>query len=215
MCADQFALGRDLSELQRCGVDYLHLDIMDGVFVDNITLGIDLCNAIRERYDVPVDIHLLVKQPALLIERLCFGVGDIVGVHAESEADLAAIAASVHERGASFAVILNPRTAIDSVASVLDNVDMVSLMMVEPGFAGLNLDPAILGKIEDTRRYLDDRGFEDMRLEVDGNVSFEYAPRMRERGADTFVAGSSSLFATGISLEAALLRLRGSIRKKA
>lgn len=211
MCADQFNLEADLRNLVKSDIDYLHLDIMDGHFVPNITLGIDLCIAIKDSFDFPIDIHLLVEDPEWYIARLHFGVGDIVGIHAECSGDKADIGKKIKDRGACSAIILNPSTPIESVEDFLDCYNIVSLMMVEPGFAGLCLDESILEKIAYTRKWLDSNGYEKTKIEVDGNVSYEHASIMRENGAEIFVAGSSSIFDKRNLLEKNIAELRSKI----
>lgn len=194
MCADQFDLAKDCDELVKAGIDFFHLDVMDGRFVPNITLGLDVCNAIKRRRDAPVDIHLLVKEPEKIISRLNIGEGDILSVHFESDADLKSLSEIVHFTGARFGITLNPETDISELNDLLDDIDVVNLMMIRPGFAGLAMEDGMIEKIAKTREYLDSGGHSDIPLEIDGHVSFDNAPSMREAGGQIFVAGSSSIF---------------------
>ena len=194
MCADQFNLQRDVEQLILSGVDYLHLDIMDGVFVPNITLGIDVCNCIKNMSDVPIDVHMLVDEPEAIMKSLMVGEGDILSVHGESRANMTSVAQWVHSRKALFGIALNPETEIDYLLEILDCVDVVNLMMIEPGFAGRKMKSGMISKIERTRRFLDNHGLSSVLIQIDGNVSFEHASAMRAAGGDLFVAGSSSIF---------------------
>lgn len=214
MCADQLNLARDISELEQVGVDYLHLDVMDGNYVPNITLGVDACNAIKRLSRVPVDIHLLVRHPEQLVESFEFGAGDIVSAHFDAIGDARALAAAVRRRGARFGVVLNPADRIEDAFPIVAGADIVSLMMIEPGFAGRAMLDGSLEKILRVRDYLDAHGLATMPIEVDGNVSFDHAPAMRGNGGDVFVAGSSSVFRAGFSIQEGVRGLREALERK-
>lgn len=195
MCADYRRLAETLGLFEKNGVEYLHVDIMDGVFVKNFTLGTDFCRVLREMTPIPLDIHLMITEPESKIDWFRPGPGEYVSVHAESTCHLQRALAAVKAAGARAMAALNPATPLNVLDYVLDDIDGVLLMTVNPGFAGQKMIPAMLGKIAATRRYLDERGYTETEIEVDGNVSFENAAKMSKAGADIFVCGTSSVFA--------------------
>lgn len=207
MCADLLNLQKDLEELQAAGVEYYHLDVMDGYFVNNITLGIDHCRRIAA-FPTPRDIHLLVQKPQEYIQRLLLKQGDILQVHFESDADIVSIARQVHATGSQMGVVLNPETQIEQLESVLSCVDWITLMMIKPGFAGRPMEAGMLEKIHKVRVWLNDHGYGHILLQVDGNVSPESVGIMRQNGADMAVAGTSSIFREGCGIADGVTALR-------
>ncbi len=212
MCADYRTLVPLLDTFARCGIEYLHIDVMDGVFVKNFTLGTDYCRRLRDMTDIPLDIHLMITEPEWKIDWFVPKDGEYVSVHAEATAHLQRALAKIKDCGAKAMVALNPATPLSTLDYVLDDIDAVLLMTVNPGFAGQKLIPQTLQKIADCRRYLDERGYNQVEIEVDGNVSFVNAERMAAAGADIYVAGSSSVFC-GENIEENIARLRQSITK--
>jgi len=212
MCANLLHLDRDIQALEEIGADYLHFDIMDGSFVPNFTLGPDLVKAVRRRTNIPLDIHFMVNSPERHLDLFDIQKGDLISVHVESTVHLNRLLNRIRALGASPAVALNPATPLFAIEEVLGDVDAVLVMTVNPGFAGQKLVESTLGKIKRLREMLDSKGYWETRIEVDGNVSFENAAKMRAAGADIFVAGSSSIFAKGMSIHEAAMKLRESIR---
>lgn len=212
MCADLLHLDRDIRALEEIGAEYLHFDIMDGSFVPNFTLGPDLVKAVRKRTNIPLDIHFMVNSPERHLDLFDIQKGDLISVHVESTVHLNRLLNRIRALGASPAVALNPTTPLFAVEEVLSDVDAVLVMTVNPGFAGQRLVESTLDKIKRLREMLDSKGYWETRIEVDGNVSFENAAKMRAAGADIFVAGSSSIFAKGMSIPEAAAKLRESIR---
>ena len=208
MCIDFAHLEDSINLLSKLNVEYLHFDIMDGDFVPNYTLGPDFMKAVREISSIPFDIHLMIQRPEDKLSYFDIRPGDIVCVHQESTVHLQRVLQRIRDMGAKAAVALNPATPISSLEEVLDDIDVILIMTVNPGFAGQKLIPAAIGKIRHLREYLDARGYQRIPIEVDGNVSFENAGLMRAAGADIFVAGSSSLFSPKSDLYAAGLKLR-------
>lgn len=197
MCADLMNLRPHLRALEELGCGLIHVDVMDGHFVPNFTLGTDFVSQLHEATTIPLDVHLMVEKPELCLPYFRFRPGDVVSVHAEATAHLQRVLAQLRAQGLKAAVAINPATPLSCLDYVLDDLDMVVVMTVNPGFAGQKLVPATLGKITRLRSLLDQHGLANVPIEVDGNVSFVNARKMRDAGADVFVAGTSSLYGPG------------------
>ncbi len=211
MCVDFMNVGADLATMEKHGIEYLHIDIMDGEFVNNYTLGTDFCKVMKKNSSIPMDIHLMIEKPENKLSWFEFGEGDYVSVHYESTKHIQRALQQIKQRGAKPMIALNPATPLEVLEWVLPDIDAVLLMTVNPGFAGQKLVPQTLEKITACRKFLDERGYENVEIEVDGNVSFENARKMSDAGADIFVAGSSSMFAKDITLDEGIEKLRESI----
>ena len=208
MCADITALKETLDTFKKCGIEYLHIDIMDGHFVPNFTLGTDYCKKLKEMCDIPLDIHLMIEKPEEKLSWFAFGEGDIVSVHPESTAHFQKALSQIKSRGGRAFAALNPSTPLNVLDFVLDDIDGVMIMAVNPGFAGQKMVPSCLDKITQLRNHLDSKGYGNVEIEVDGNVSFENAVKMKKAGANIFVAGTSSVFNSSFSLEQGIATLR-------
>lgn len=195
MCVNFFELKKTVKDFEDCGIELIHVDIMDGCFVPNYTLGTDFIKALKKETDIPLDIHLMINDPEAKLDWFAFSEGDYVSVHAEATKHLHKALTAIRARGAKAMVALNPGTPISFIDCVLDDIDAVLLMTVNPGFAGQKLVPATLKKIRQLRDHLDQNGYGHIEIEVDGNVSYENAALMNEAGANIFVAGTSSIFA--------------------
>lgn len=211
MCADAMALKKTLEVFAGCGIEYLHIDIMDGNFVPNFTLGTDYCKILKKNTSIPLDIHLMIENPENKLSWFEFGEGDYVSIHAEATKHLQRALSMIKSRGAKAMVAINPATPICAIENVLDDIDGVLVMTVNPGFAGQKMIPKTLDKIRELREYLDVRGYGEIEIEVDGNVSFENAVRMREAGANIFVGGTSSVFSTVGELADNIAKMRRSL----
>ena len=194
MCADLLRLSSDIEKLEKGGVDYLHIDIMDGNFVPNLTFGPDLVNAIRRETGLPLDIHLLMNHPRVIIRSLDIRENDIATVHAESQESILENAAFIKQKGCRFGIALNPDTSVESISKYLPYADVVLLMLIVPGFAGSTMIHGIMEKVGATRRYLDEHGYDNIEISVDGSVSCERAGYMRSLGASLFVGGTAGIF---------------------
>lgn len=194
MCCDFLNMGAQLKIFEKTNIELLHLDIMDGHFVPNYALGTDLIRQLSAATSIPLDLHFMVERPEQLIDAFPIREGDWVSIHAESTYHLQRVLAGIRAKGAHPIVALNPATPICMIEDVLDDIDGVLIMSVNPGFAGQKMVPHALEKIAAVRRMLDEKGRTDVEIEVDGNVSPENAIRMKAAGANIFVLGTSSIF---------------------
>lgn len=210
MCADFLNLGKDVKELEEAGADFLHFDIMDGHFVPNFTMGTDMLKAIRPLTKIPFDTHLMVYDPERYIETFIEAGSDLVVIHTEACRQLHRTINLIKERGVLAGVAINPATPLSSLDYLLDEVYMVLIMAVDPGFAGQKMIPSAIDKIQHLKKKIMDAGL-DVKIQVDGNVSFQNAPKMVSAGADILVAGSSSVFHKDITISEGMRALRDCI----
>lgn len=194
MCADLINLGDSIKKLEEAEIDYLHIDIMDGAFVPNITLGIDLINALKTVTDIPLDIHMMVNAPSHLIGRMKLGKDDIICVHYESDVHIHRVLTQIRDLGCKAGIAINPQTPPESIEFLADSIDMVLVMTVNPGFAGQKIFAGADRKTAKMCKLLDKWGHPEIPVEVDGNISPENGKMLCKNGADIFVLGTSSLF---------------------
>lgn len=195
-------------------VGFLHMDIMDGMFVPNFALDPQYCLQVRDLSGVPQDIHMMVSAPEMHISLLPAGLaGGMISVHAETvnETGMRRCAGMIRERGMKVLAALNPETPRETILPYLDILDGVLIMAVHPGFAGQKMVPGTLEKIAACRQWLDSLHRKDAFIEVDGNVSPENAEKMRSAGADIFVAGTASIFREGMVSQERLDILRKAV----
>ena len=211
MCADFLNLGAELKEYERLGIEYLHIDVMDGVFVPNFALGTDFIKKLHRATNIPLDIHLMIDRPDSKLDFFEFKEGDLVSVHYESTPHIQRTLAALRRVGAKPMLAINPGTPICVAQDLLPDIDAVLVMTVNPGYAGQKLIPQTIEKIARLRKMLDSAGFPEIEIECDGNISFENAAKMSRAGADIFVAGTSSLYIGGTPLEENLKKLRAAI----
>ena len=203
-----------ITEMQSCGVEYLHADVMDGVFVPNMMLGTECIKYLRKASPIPLDIHMMVDNPDEKIAWFDPQPGELVSIHAESTRHLQRVLAKIRDCGARPMVALNPATPLVMLEDVLADIDGVLVMTVNPGFAGQKLVPQTLEKIARLRKWLDDMGRPEVLIEVDGNVSYENSVKMRAAGADIFVCGTSSIFRKEGTITENVARLRQCVADK-
>ena len=195
MCIDLMNVEQGIRTLEKAHVDYLHVDIMDNHFVPNITLCPDFIRSLRRITQLPLDVHLMVEHPENLLPQFSFlDERDILSIHYESTIHPQKVLGAIKAQGIQPGLALNPATPLEALDFLLDDIKVVLLMTVNPGFAGQKLIPAMLSKLERLKKYIKEKGREDILIEVDGNVSFENAVKMHALGADIFVGGSSSVF---------------------
>lgn len=193
MCADFLNLKTEIGLLEAHGVDWLHIDVMDGHYAPNFTLGIDYCRALDEATRIPLDIHLMVESPDRHIAPFCALTEVRVTFHPETVRQPVRLIERIRELGASPGIALDPALPVEQFRHLIPLVDQVLVMSVNPGYAGQKLIPHCMGKIAEVREFLD-RERLGADLEVDGNVSWQNIPNMVEAGANVLVAGTSSLF---------------------
>lgn len=201
MCADLLHLSDDLKKIERAGIDYIHFDVMDGHFVPNLMLPPEMIKTIRRGTSLPLDIHLMTMHPENLIQKIDIQKGDIVSVHYESTPHIQSALSMIKSAGGKAALALNPSTPPEAVRECLNDIDIILIMTVNPGFSGQKMVPGSFDKIKRARNYLNSLGYEHIEIEADGNCSFENVPLMHKSGANIFVAGTSSVFKEGLSIE--------------
>ena len=188
LSADFAALAEDVARVEAGGPDLLHVDVMDGRFVPNLTIGPVVVEAIRKRTRLPLDCHLMIVEPERYVGDFVSAGADLVTVHAEATPHLQRVLAQIREAGAKAGVALNPSTPPDVLEFVLDEVDLVLVMSVNPGFGGQKLIPSAYAKIKQIKQMLGNRAVE---LSVDGGVKPDHVRPLAEAGATVLVAGSA------------------------
>jgi ribulose-phosphate 3-epimerase len=190
LSADFTRLGEQVREAEAAGADYIQIDVMDGHFVPNITVGPLVVEAVRRAVQVPLDVHLMIENPERYIERFIEAGAHILTVHQEACVHLHRVVQAIRELGARPGVAINPATPVSAIEEILDYVDLVLVMTVNPGFGGQEFIPGTLPKIARLRRMLDERRLL-VEIEVDGGIDPETAPQVVRAGATVLVAGSS------------------------
>ena len=190
LSADFSRLGDEVRRAEEAGADIIHLDIMDGHFVPNLTFGPIIVKAIRSHTKLPFHVHLMVERPEDYIERVIEAGGDLVIVHVEACIHLQRVLSMIRDLGARSGVALNPATPLTTIEYVLDDLDLILIMSVNPGFGGQDFIPSVLPKIKRARRRIMKKGLQ-IEIAVDGGVNVETAPKIVEAGADVLVAGTA------------------------
>lgn len=207
MCADFLRLEQEIRLLENFGVDWLHLDIMDGHYVPNLALGIDYCRAVASATKLPLDLHFMVENPERHLEIFASLPNARLTFHPETARPPARLIERIRELGQSPGIALGPDHTVEQFADLFPLVDQVLVMTVKPGYGGQKLLPHCLDKIAELKTWLLREGL-PARIEVDGNVSWENIPKMVAAGADILVLGTSSLFEKHRAREQSLAGLR-------
>jgi len=211
-CADFRNLANEIGQLEAAGIDYLHVDIMDGRFVPNFALDFGVMRVAGALSRIPQDCHLMVIEPERYVEKVIDAGARFVTIHAEATFHAQRVLQQIRDCGAKSGIVLNPATPLTGLDYILDDVDMVTVMTVNPGFAGQKLIPAMIRKIGDVDRILKAAGREEIEIQADGNVSFQNIPAMVAAGATMLVGGTSSLFHKDHSISEAAAMVRDAVK---
>ena len=191
LSADFSKMGEEVASLEQCGADLIHCDVMDGVFVNNITFGIKMVEDIRKKTTLPLDCHLMIVHPEKYVERFAKAGADIITVHYEACQDnLKEVLELIKSTGVKCGAVINPDTPVEKIKEVIPLCDMVLLMSVFPGFGGQKFIPEVLGKLREVRALIKACG-KEIDLEIDGGVNAENIEEIKAAGANGVVAGSA------------------------
>ncbi|HEY0826513.1 MAG TPA: ribulose-phosphate 3-epimerase [Bacilli bacterium] len=191
LAADFAQLAAEIKDAERGGADWIHVDIMDGHFVPNMTMGPLVVKAIRPHTRLPLDVHLMIEQPDRYIPAFAGAGADLISVHTEACTHLHRTIQHIKECGVKAGVVLNPATSLSSIEYILQDVDLVLVMTVNPGFGGQPFITEMLAKIKQLRSILHERGLNHIDIEVDGGINSQTAPLVIEAGANILVAGQA------------------------
>lgn len=191
LSADFSKLGDDIRAVEEAGADWIHIDVMDGHFVPNISFGIPVVKSVRKVTKLPFDVHLMIENPDRYVDAFADAGADIITVHQEACVHLHRTIQMIKKRGLKAGVALNPATSEETLRYVLPDLDMILLMSVNPGFGGQSYIPAVTRKIAAVRKMCTEMGFPEMEIEVDGGVDPRTYAEVRAAGANVLVAGSA------------------------
>lgn len=190
LSADFVNLERDIKIVEKAGAHLLHIDVMDGHFVPNITIGPPVVAAIKKVASVPLDVHLMIENPGLYIDDFAKAGAGYITVHQESTVHLHRLIQQIKAHGVKAGVSINPHTPLCMIKEILDDVDMVLIMSVNPGFGGQSFIPQSLDKVRKLREILHERGLDHVEIEIDGGIKLENIKEVSDAGVDVFVSGS-------------------------
>jgi len=212
MCCDLLNVREQIKMFEQQSIDILHIDIMDGSFVPNIALGTCFVAQLKKETRIPLDIHFMIDSPERYISTYPIGEGDYVSIHFESTKHVQRALQAIKDKRAKALIAINPATPICAVSEVLDDIDGVLIMSVNPGYAGQKMIPRSIEKIKAMRNFLDENGRPDAEIEVDGNVSIENAVKMRAAGANILVLGTAMQAKKELFTREDIERFRASVK---
>lgn len=190
LSADFNVLGEQIQTVAKAGAQYIHVDVMDGIFVPSISYGMPVIKSVRKSTDAVFDVHLMITEPVRYIRDFVDSGADIITVHVEACKDIYETIRDIKACGVRAAVAINPETPVDKIMPYLDDIDMALVMSVHPGFGGQKFIPDVLDKVRIIRSYYRDNNM-DKDIEIDGGINFDNLPEVLEAGANVIVAGSS------------------------
>jgi len=205
LSADFSILGEEVKNLDKAGADYIHVDVMDGHFVPNITFGPVVIKKIRKYTKLPFDVHLMISPVEKYIKDFADAGADIITIHPEATDNIERCVKTIKSLGKKAGVSLNPKTPISSIEKVIDILDLILVMSVHPGFAGQSFMPEVLSKVKELRKIIDSRGLKTD-LEIDGGINFKTGAHAIKAGADVLVSGTTIF--SGKSLKDNIQKLR-------
>ncbi len=190
LAADFTRLGEQIREVDRAGAEYLHFDVMDGLFVPSISFGMPVLQSVRKATDRILDVHLMIENPERYVDEFADCGADLITVHAESCRHLDRVLSQIHQKGKKAGVALNPATSLSTLDYVLDKADMILIMTVNPGFGGQKFIESSCRKIRELKNRIDAAGLHTD-IQVDGGINAQTLPKVRKAGANVIVAGSA------------------------
>ena len=205
LSADMLNLEKEIRKMETSGIDMLHFDVMDGVFVNNITYGLSILDAVNKCTDMPLDVHLMIVDPLRYAERFANSGADIITFHIESQSDTLETINAIKKAGAKVSLSVKPGTPVEELYPYLPYLDMVLIMTVEPGFGGQSFIPETLDKVRKIREKITELGL-DTDVEVDGGINAETADHVIEAGANVLVSGSYLFNAPDMAQAASLIK---------
>ncbi len=190
LSADFAKMGSDIAKLEKWGASFIHCDVMDGMFVPNMSFGPQMIKAIRKHTLLPIDVHLMILQPERYVEVFAKSGADIITVHQEATMHVCRTLKLIAAQGVKAGIALNPATSLVELENILDDIDIVLLMTVNPGFGGQIFIPSMINKIQKLKNMIEHSG-KNIEIEVDGGVTVQNALAIKKAGADILVAGSA------------------------
>ncbi len=206
LSADFTRLGEDIAAAQKGGADWIHVDVMDGHFVPNITIGAPVVKSIRKATSLPLDVHLMIENPDQYLESFAKAGADFITVHSEACTHLHRTLTYIKDLGKKAGVALNPQTDPGVLKYVIDHVDLVLVMSVNPGFGGQKFIESVIPKITTVKEMFEASGRKDLYLSVDGGINFDTAPKVVAAGANVLVAGNTIYGSKSVSESISKLR---------
>lgn len=190
LASDHARLAEGIATIKSCGLEWAHIDIMDGHFVPNLTFGPEIVAALRKDSDLFFDVHLMLDNPHLYVEAFAKAGANLISIHVEPDYPIKETLKTIHSLGCKNGIVFNPGTSTDEVTPYLDNVDLVLAMTVQPGFGGQSFQEKVLEKVAELVELREQKGL-SFRIEVDGGIDPDTLPLCRDAGVDTFVAGTA------------------------
>ena len=209
LAADFSCLGQQVREVIKAGADYIHIDVMDGHYVPNISVGIPVVESLRKITQAPLDVHLMIERPECYIEKFAQAGADIITVHVEATPHLDGTIAAIRKLGKKAGVSLNPATSLSMIDEILPSVDLVLVMTVNPGFGGQTFIPSMVDKIARLKQIIYNKKIRT-EIEVDGGITVKTAPIVVKAGANVLVAGSA-IFSENFTVREAMKKLQEAI----